>query len=80
MPEIHQQHHRSQQVHEVVTPPQGKRDDSYPASEESFEDRVMHDIDIRDIQVELNVQTYKKKFNNLICWEEKSHIEILEKK
>ncbi len=68
---VNQQHCQLQQIHD------GKRDDWYGASEESFENRRQHNIDIGDIQVELNVQNYKKKFNNLICWEEKSNIEIL---
>ena len=68
--------HQLQQIHDVLWPLE-KRDDWYGASEESFENRRQHNIDIGDIQVELNVQNYKKKFNNLICWEEKSNIEIL---
>lgn len=51
--------------------------DWYAASEESFVERVKHILDINDITAELGIQNYKRKFNNLICWEEKANIEAL---
>ena len=61
--------------------PAEQRDENwYAASEESFKNRIKQDLDKREIEVELTVKSYKRKFNNLICWEEKSNIEILERR
>ena len=54
-----------------------KSADWYAASEVTFEGRLKQDLDIAEIQVELGRKNYKRKFHNLICWEEKRHIEIL---
>ena len=40
----------------------------------------MEELDERYIQEKLSRGNYKRKYHNLICWEEKTHIEILEKK
>ena len=40
----------------------------------------MEELDERYIQEKLSRENYKRKYHNLICWEEKTHIEILEKK
>ena len=52
----------------------------YAASKESFHERIKEDLDIEVIQAPLTRENYKKKFHNMICWEEKKHIEILDKK
>ena len=49
----------------------------YAASSETFEGRLQEELDIREIKVDLTQHNYKRKFHNLICWEEKTHIEIL---
>ncbi len=50
------------------------------ASNETFEERVKSELRIESIQMELTASTYKDKFHNLICWEEKEHIDILGEK
>ena len=65
-----QQQFHPQQIDEIM----------YSASEESFKERVKCRLDLREITVELTVDNYQRKFNNLICWEEKSNIEILGRK
>ena len=40
----------------------------------------METLDIADIQQELTRETYKEKFHKLLCWEEKEHIDILERR
>ena len=52
----------------------------YAASKESFYERIKEELDIEIIQAPLTRDNYKKKFHNMICWEEKKHIEILDKK
>ena len=47
---------------------------------EKFEDRVQSELSLESIKVELTKAVYKDKFHNLICWEEKRHIEILNDK
>ena len=49
----------------------------YSASKESFEDRIEEELNLEEIQAPLTRKNYKRKFHNLICWEEKRHIEIL---
>ena len=43
-------------------------------------ERVKETLDIADIQQELTRQNYKEKFHKLLCWEEKEHIDILERR
>ena len=43
-------------------------------------ERVKEDLDIADIQQELTRENYKEKFHKLLCWEEKEHIDILERR
>lgn len=52
----------------------------YAASKEMFHERIKEELDIEVIKAPLTRENYKKKFHNLICWEEKKHIEILDKK
>ena len=52
----------------------------YAACEETFEGRLKGELQLSDIEVDLERRNYKKKFHNLICWEERRHIEILQKK
>ena len=67
-------------VHKDSIKPERGDDGWYPACEESFTERVKHDLDMKDITPELSVCNYKRKFNNLICWEEKSSIDVLIRK
>ena len=52
----------------------------YAAKEETFEGRLKGELKLEEIEVKLNRQNYKRKFNNLICWEERRHIEVLREK
>lgn len=52
----------------------------YAASKVLFEERIKEELDINFIRLKVSPQNYKKKYHNLICWEEKTHIEILDKK
>ena len=52
----------------------------YAASKEKFPERVRGVLEIGEIEESLNRQNYKKKFHNLVCWEEKKHIQILRDK
>ena len=52
----------------------------YAASKESFNERIKEELDPRIIEAPLTRRNYKKRFHNMICWEEKRHIEILENK
>ena len=47
---------------------------------ERFEERVKDILNIELIRVKLTRVNYKEKFRNLICWEEKKHIEMLEER
>ena len=47
---------------------------------EKFSERVEQMLYVEDIKQKLTKLNYKQKFYNLICWEEKRHIEILEEK
>ncbi len=69
-PQITSQSKYSHQEHEF----------GYAASKKKFEERIMEELDERYIQEKLSRENYKRKYHNLICWEEKTHIEILEKK
>ena len=50
------------------------------AAKETFEERLKEELKIEDIELPLSQQNYKRKFNNLICWEERTHIMILTEK
>ena len=52
----------------------------YAAKCSTFMERVTETLDIADIQQELTRETYKEKFHKLLCWEEKEHIDILERR
>jgi hypothetical protein len=52
----------------------------YAASEETFQGRLKGELRFSEIDVELDRKNYKRKFNNLICWEERAHIERLREK
>lgn len=52
----------------------------YAASEETFQGRLREVLVLGEIKVELNRLNYRRKFHNLICWEERRHIEILSEK
>lgn len=52
----------------------------YAASEETFEGRLKGELRLGEIEVELDRHNYKLKFHNLICWEERAHIERLTEK
>ena len=49
----------------------------YAAMATEFLERVKEDLYIEDIQVKLSRQNYKEKMHKLLCWEEKTHVEIL---
>ena len=49
----------------------------YAAMATEFLERVKEDLYIDDIQVKLLRQNYKEKMHKLLCWEEKTHVEIL---
>ena len=56
---------------------------NYPAKETEFMEfvaRVKEPLQIEDVQKDLTRGNYKEKLQKLLCWEEKTHIEILEKK
>ena len=52
----------------------------YAASKESFAERIKGVLDPQIIGAPLTRENYKEKFHNMICWEEKRHIEILDEK
>ena len=52
----------------------------YAASKPIFEERIVEDLDPTIIEAPLTRDNYKKRFHNMICWEEKRHIEILDTK
>ena len=52
----------------------------YAAKASIFLARVQEPLQIADIREELTRDNYKEKFHKLLCWEEKAHIEALEKK
>lgn len=52
----------------------------YAAKASIFLARVQEPLQIADIHEELTRDNYKEKFHKLLCWEEKAHIEALEKK
>jgi hypothetical protein len=72
-----------QQPHQFQTQ-QGQRHQQdpewYAAKEETFEGRLKGELKLNEIEVDLNRLNYKRKFNNLICWEERRHIEVLRDK
>ena len=52
----------------------------YAAEEVDFSKRIQDQLDIADIEQELTSQNYKEKFHKLLCWEEKTHIDILQQR
>ena len=52
----------------------------YAASKESFSERIKEELNIEIIQAPLTRKNYKEKFHHMICWEEKTHIDILAEK
>lgn len=57
-----------------------QRVSEYAAGKESFSERIKEELDLQVIKAPLTRENYKKKFHNMICWEEKRHIEILDTK
>lgn len=55
----------------------GTQNADYAASKLTFEERVVEALDPSIIEAPLTRENYKKRFHNMICWEEKRHIEIL---
>ena len=68
-----------QNLHSTGNVASGLQGDSAIYSEK-FEGRVQSELSLESIKVELTKAVYKDKFHNLICWEEKRHIEILDDK
>ena len=64
----------------VFIPKPKTAQERYAASKESFNERIQEELHPEVIQAPLTRKNYKKKFHNLICWEEKRHIEILDEK
>ena len=56
------------------------RQHNYAAKASMFLARVREPLQIADVREELTRDNYKEKFHKLLCWEEKAHIETLEKK
>lgn len=52
----------------------------YAAKMFRFQDRIQEPLDIEDVKQKLTTDNYKEKFHKLLCWEEKKHIELLEKR
>ena len=59
---------------------QDSGDTDYAASKVKFEERIKEELDICHIQQNTSPENYKRKYHNLVCWEEKAHIEILGEK
>ncbi len=55
-----------------------QRRQEYPAESLNFYRRIEGELVLADVQQPLTRENYKEKFHNLLCWEEKTHIEILE--
>ena len=49
----------------------------YAASKESFKERIEEELNIQVIKAPLTRKNYKEKFHHMICWEEKTHIDVL---
>lgn len=54
--------------------------EDYAASKLTFGERIKEKLDPSIIEAPLTRENYKKRFHNMICWEEKRHIEILDTK
>ena len=52
----------------------------YAAEQVDFYARLEEPLKLINVEQELTRGTYKRKFHNLLCWEEKAHIEILQKR
>lgn len=81
----HQQHHphsatSSTSADEAMQLQEDEEEKEYAASKEEFGERIKEELDIKEIQQTLSRSNYKRKFHNLICWEEKTHIDILQMK
>lgn len=55
-------------------------EEDYAASKLTFQERVKEPLDPSIIEAPLTRENYKKRFHNMICWEEKRHVEILDTK
>ena len=67
-----------------LSPPQtsggGQAPKWYAAKKETFQERLQETLDINVVERKLTRRNYREKFHNLICWEERKHIEILRNK
>ena len=52
----------------------------YAARKTDFLARLEEELSITDIEKPLTQENYKEKFHKLLCWEEKTHIVILEER
>ncbi len=57
-----------------------QRRQEYPAANLDFYRRIKGELVLADVQQPLTRENYKEKFHKLLCWEEKTHIEILEER
>ena len=55
-------------------------EEDYAASKLTFQERIKEPLDPGIIEAPLTRENYKKRFHNMICWEEKRHVEILDTK
>lgn len=55
-------------------------EEDYAASKLTFLERIKEPLDPGIIEAPLTRENYKKRFHNMICWEEKRHVEILDTK
>ena len=54
--------------------------ENYAASKLTFLERIKEPLDPSIIEAPLTRENYKKRFHNMICWEEKRHVEVLDTK
>ena len=55
-------------------------EEAYAASKFTFQERIKEPLDPGIIEAPLTRENYKERFHNMICWEEKRHVEILDTK
>jgi hypothetical protein len=55
-------------------------EEDYAASKFTFQERIKELLDPGIIEAPLTRENYKVRFHNMICWEEKRHVEILDTK
>ena len=55
-------------------------EEDYAASKFTFQERIKEPLDPGIIEASLTRENYKERFHNMICWEEKRHVEILDTK